>query len=86
MEIEISAISLTVTADDQFKTYDALLFPMGDYTVSYDGFITGEDKSDLDGTLAFSGPAIEAVNAGAYTITPEALPPTTMSLPSKMAR
>ncbi len=72
-ELTINQVALTVTADDQSKDYDGEVFPTDDYTVTYDGFVTGEDETDLGGTLDFSGTAITAVDAGDYVITPEGL-------------
>ena len=66
--LTINRKALTVTAVDQSKTY-------GDadpaFTASYAGFITGEDSSDLGGTLTFSRASGEAV--GTYAITPAGL-------------
>jgi hypothetical protein len=50
-----------VTADNKTKTYDGQPFPYVDFTVSYSGFITGENESVLGGTLTFGGTAIDAV-------------------------
>ncbi|MBW6479408.1 MAG: T9SS type A sorting domain-containing protein [Bacteroidales bacterium] len=67
-ELTITSILLTVTADDQSKVYDGN--PFTDFTVSYDGFIDGDDESDLGGTLEFEGDAVEEINVGSYTIIP----------------
>ena len=70
--ITVSPKALTITADDKSKTYDGAFF--SPFTVSYSGFITGEDASFLGGTLAYSGTATTAVNAGIdYVITPGGL-------------
>ena len=57
---------LTVTADDKSKTY-------GDanpaLTVSYGGFLTGEDATVLDTAPTASTAATAASNAGTYAIT-----------------
>jgi hypothetical protein len=73
VEITVLKKALTITAGDKDKVYDAAVFPYEGFTVSYDGFVDGEDASVLGGTLAYVGTAIEAVNAGTYVITPEGL-------------
>jgi hypothetical protein len=79
-KFEITPKALTITADDKSKVYNAAAFPIGNYTVSYDGFVDGEDQSILSGILAFAGNAIEAVNAGKYEITPEGLTSTNYAI------
>ena len=69
--LTIEKAPLTITADNQSKTYDGL--PYSDFTVHYEGFVYGEDESVLDGTLSFEGLAVTAVDAGAYTILPKGL-------------
>jgi hypothetical protein len=54
---------LTITADNQSKIYDGLVFA-GPYTVTYNGFVNGEDESVLSGALNFSGPALTATAIG----------------------
>ncbi len=65
--LKITAAKLTVTAADKTITY-------GDaapaYTVTYDGFVTGEDKSDLGGTLEFTCAYKQYSDKGTYAITP----------------
>ncbi len=71
-ELDITLQPLTITADDKTKVYDGQVF--SDFSVSYDGFITGEDQAVLDGSLSFAGTATSAVNVGtAYVITPQGL-------------
>ncbi|WP_186758759.1 MBG domain-containing protein, partial [Echinicola salinicaeni] len=63
-DFEITPAALTVTADDQGKVYgetDPAL------TVSYSGFVNGDDETALGGTLAISRAAGEEV--GTYVIT-----------------
>jgi uncharacterized repeat protein (TIGR02543 family) len=67
-ELTITSIPLTVTADDKSKVYDGN--PFTAFTVSFDGFIDGDDESDLGGTLQFTGNAVGEINVGSYTITP----------------
>ncbi len=59
--------SLTIIADDKGKCYDGTIFNEG-YTVSYSGFVNGEDQSVLSGTLTFGGTALTATDPGIYTI------------------
>ncbi|MCW3491516.1 MBG domain-containing protein [Dethiobacter alkaliphilus] len=68
--LTITPAPLTISADNQSKTYDGKTFPAEDYTVTYQGFAAGEDETILHGELSFSGSAIAAVNTGAYTIVP----------------
>jgi hypothetical protein len=65
----ITTKALTITAVNKTKCYDGAVYS-GGYTVTYVGFISGEDDTDLGGTLGYSGTAILATAAGAYTITP----------------
>ncbi|UCS92362.1 gliding motility-associated C-terminal domain-containing protein [Echinicola marina] len=62
--LEITQAALTVTADDQSKVYGEV---DGALTVSYSGFVNGDDKTALGGTLAISRTAGEDV--GNYAIT-----------------
>ena len=63
----ITKKSLTVTADDKSVEY-------GDaaptYTASYSGFVSGESKSNLSGSLSFSCSYTSSSKTGTYTITP----------------
>ena len=63
----ISKKALTVTADDKSVEY-------GDaaptYTASYSGFVSGESKSNLSGSLSFSCSYTSSSKTGTYTITP----------------
>ena len=63
----ISKKALTVTADDKSVSY-------GDaaptYTASYSGFVSGESKSNLSGSLSFSCSYTSSSNTGTYFITP----------------
>ena len=68
----INKKELTVTADDKTKEYDGSGY--SSFTVSYNGFIDGEDETNLSGALSFTGTATTAINAGTdYTITPGGL-------------
>jgi hypothetical protein len=59
---------LTVTADDQQKTYDGAGY--SPFTATFTGFVNGEGVSELSGSPEVGGNAVGAVNAGSYTITP----------------
>ena len=63
----ISKKALTVTADDKSVSY-------GDaaptYTASYSGFVSGESKSNLGGSLGFSCSYTSSSTTGTYSITP----------------
>ena len=72
-DLQVTPKALSITADDKTKVYDGFVFPEGNYTVTYDGFVVGEDETDLAGALGFSGTAITATNAGTYVITPGGL-------------
>ena len=65
--LTISKASLTVTANDDSKTYDGQTYS-GNNGVSYDGFVNSDDTSILGGILAFAGSAQGAKDAGTYTI------------------
>jgi hypothetical protein len=62
--------ALTVTADDKSVSY-------GDaaptYTASYSGFVSGESKSNLSGSLKFSCSYTSSSTTGTYSITPSGL-------------
>lgn len=66
----ISKKALTVTADDKSVSY-------GDaaptYTASYSGFVSGESKNNLSGSLGFSCSYTSSSNTGSYTIKPSGL-------------
>jgi hypothetical protein len=67
--------ALTVTAEDKSKTYGET-DPA--FTVSYSGFVNGQDASVLEGTLAISRAAGEDV--GGYAITPSGLTSTNYAI------
>ncbi len=65
----ITPASLTITADDKEKCADGSVY--GDaFTVSYDGFLNGDDQSVLGNVLVFGGDAVTATDPGSYTISP----------------
>ena len=61
---------LTVTADSVQKTYGE---ENPDLSVSYGGFVSGEDSSVLGGSLALTTAATTSSGAGVYSITPSGL-------------
>ena len=64
--------ALTIMADDKTKVYDGMVY--SPFTVSYAGFVTGEDNTDLGGALTFSGTATTATDVRSdYVITPGGL-------------
>ena len=64
-------IPLIITAEPVTKTYDGT--PVSGFTVSYDGFLGGENESILDGGLAFGGDSQAAVDVGTYAVVPSGL-------------
>jgi hypothetical protein len=65
--LTITPATLTVTANNDAKTYDGLAYT-GGHGVSYSGFVNGETASVLGGTPVYGGLAQNAVNAGEYAI------------------
>jgi hypothetical protein len=74
----INAKTLTITADNQSKVYDGLVY--SPFTVSYVGFVSGENKSVLSGLLSFIGTAVSATEFGTYIITPQGLTSTNYNI------
>jgi hypothetical protein len=68
--LTVNKAILTITADDQTKITGEANPP---FTVSYSGFVLGQDRSVLDGALIFSTPATTSSPPGAYPITPSGL-------------
>ena len=73
--LTVKPYALTVTADDKDKIYGET-DPA--FTVSYSGFVDGQDASVLEGTLAISRAAGEDV--GGYAITPSGLSSTNYAI------
>lgn len=65
---DITSADLTVTANDDGKTYDGVAYSGGN-GVAYSGFVNGEDSSVLGGSISYGGDSQGAVDAGTYTIT-----------------
>ena len=70
--LTVNKAALTITANDDAKTYDGLAYNGGN-GVSYTGLVNGESNAVLGGTLGYSGTSQGAVNAGSYVITPGGL-------------
>ncbi|MBB5886707.1 filamentous hemagglutinin N-terminal domain-containing protein [Xanthomonas sp. LMG 8992] len=70
--LTVGQAALTVTANDDSKTYNGLAYT-GGHGVTYSGFVNGETTSVLGGALGYAGDAQGATNAGSYTITPDGL-------------
>jgi hypothetical protein len=68
----VTKAMLTITAEDKSKVYDGSVY--SPFTVTYNGFITDEDETNLGGALSYSGTATTAINVGInYVITPSGL-------------
>lgn len=67
----ITAATLTITANDISKTYEGSGFATASYTVSYTGFVNSETNSVLSGTLSYTGSAVTASSVGTYSLTPQ---------------
>ncbi|MEO6995231.1 MAG: MBG domain-containing protein, partial [Lacunisphaera sp.] len=70
--LTIDKAHLTVTANNDSKTYSGVAYAGGNGVV-YAGFVNGENNSALSGVLHYSGTSQGAINAGSYTIAPGGL-------------
>ncbi|SFW88271.1 MBG domain-containing protein [Chitinophaga sancti] len=70
--LSISKASLTVTANNDAKVYDANLYAGGN-GVTYTGFVNNETASVLSGSVVYGGSSQGAMNASTYTISPSGL-------------
>lgn len=68
----ITRVALTVTANDDSKTYDGQAYADGN-GVGFSGFISGESSDVLGGSVSYAGNSQGAVNKGTYVITPGGL-------------
>jgi hypothetical protein len=69
----ITLASLTVTADDASKNYDAVAWSGGN-GVTYSGLVGGDTAATvLSGTLTYGGTSQGAIDPGTYDITPGGL-------------
>ena len=71
--LSITKAPLTVTANKDSKTYDGTIYGNGyangrGNDVVYSGFVNGETKSVLSGSLVYGGSAQNARNVGSYDI------------------
>ena len=66
--VTIKKAALTVTADNQSKTFDGSAF--SPFTSTISGYVNNENINVISGTTTYTGDATTAVNAGTYTITP----------------
>ena len=64
--LTVGTAALTITADDKSKVYGAALPAL---TVSYSGFVNGDDASSLTSPVVLSTSATAASDAGTYPIT-----------------
>ncbi len=66
----VTPAHLTVTADNQTKTYDGS--PADAFSASLIGFVNGEKlaSSGVTGTASFTGSALTGIDLGNYTIVP----------------
>ncbi|MFB2120622.1 MBG domain-containing protein [Parapedobacter sp. 2B3] len=69
-ELRVSQKELTITANNDGKTYDGAAYSGGN-GVQYTGFAYGEDESVLSGTLTYGGSSQGATDVGSYVIEPE---------------
>jgi hypothetical protein len=69
--LAITPAALAIKADDKTKVYDGQTF--SGFTATFTGFVAGESAANLGGSLSFSGTAVDAINAGSYTIIPGGL-------------
>jgi gliding motility-associated-like protein len=63
----INKIPLAVTGDSMTKVYDGQV--NSTFTQSFDGFIDGEDQTDLTGTVVRTGEGTTATTIGTYSYT-----------------
>jgi hypothetical protein len=66
----IGSVTLHVTVDDSSKSFGD---PNPTFTVTYIGFVNGDDESSLGGTLAFATAATTLSPGGTYSVTPSGL-------------
>ena len=70
--LNVTKAPLTVTANNDAKTYDGLAYSGGN-GVTFDGFVNSDDGAVIWGLPSYGGSAQTAVNAGSYTITASGL-------------
>ncbi|MDA3852688.1 MAG: YDG domain-containing protein, partial [Bacteroidales bacterium] len=67
---DITPLPIIISAVDSTKSYDAQPF-LGGNGITWSGFVSGEDTTDLSGELSFSGNAQMAVDTGHDQIKPQ---------------
>ena len=72
LSANITPANLTVTANNDAKLYDGVVYN-GGAGVAYSGFADGESSLVLSGGLGYSGTSQSATNSGSYTLTPKGL-------------
>jgi len=77
--LTVDKIPLSVSANFVNKVYDGLTYSSSN-SVSYSGFVNGENPAVLGGTLTYSGTSQSAINAGGYTIIPGGLTSTNYNI------
>src|SRR5205807_1710678 len=65
--LAVTPATLVVTPDNTSKVYGQANPP---FSVSYAGFVNGDNASSLGGTLSFATPATAASPVGSYAVTP----------------
>src|SRR5205085_12015477 len=68
--LSIGKAALTITAEHKTKVYGQA---NPAFTVSYDGFVNGDDANSLGGTLGFDTAATTTSDVGSYDVTPNGL-------------
>lgn len=65
--LTVAKAALTVKANDKTKFANNLAMPNADYDVTYTGFVNGDDRSKLTGSIVYSGNAVGKTEVGIYT-------------------
>jgi filamentous hemagglutinin family protein len=68
--LTVNPAPLTITANDASRTYGS---SNPSFNASYSGFVLGQGRSALSGSLSLTTPATNASDAGTYSITPSGL-------------
>ena len=69
VQINVLKAELTVTANDDSKTYNGDAYTGGN-GVTYSGFVNSETETVLGGSLTYGGASQGAIDAGTYAISP----------------
>ncbi len=75
----IDKTALTITAKNAEKTYDKLAYAGGN-DVTFNGFVNGENRDALNGSLTYGGTAQGATEVGTYILTPAGLTSTNYTI------